>query len=114
MAIGSTIACWMQFLTKFGQPMQEVVRLILASAGRITRAFLYQQPWISAIWPASTQTIAIASLLLRQHQQLLNTQQKDLVGRIFKNGKNLLLINDILDFSKIESGCTELEIEEFD
>jgi len=37
------------------------------------------------------------------------------VGRIFQNGKNLLLlINDILDFSKIESGCTELEIEEFD
>ncbi|MGB7711863.1 MAG: ATP-binding protein [Microcoleus sp.] len=59
--------------------------------------------------------IGFSELLLRQHQQLLTTQQKDLVGRIFQNGKNLLLlINDILDFSKIESGCTELEIEEFD
>jgi signal transduction histidine kinase len=37
-----------------------------------------------------------------------------MVGRIFQKGKNLLLINDILDLSKIESGCTELEIEEFD
>lgn len=59
--------------------------------------------------------IGFSQLLLRQHQQLLTAQQKDMVGRIFNNGKNLLLlINDILDFSKIESGCTELEIEEFD
>jgi PAS domain S-box-containing protein len=59
--------------------------------------------------------IGFSQLLLRQHQQLLTTQQKDMVGRIFNNGKNLLLlINDILDFSKIENGCTKLEIEEFD
>jgi PAS domain S-box-containing protein len=59
--------------------------------------------------------IGFSELLLRQHQQLLTTQQKDLVGRIFQNGKNLLLlINDILDLSKFESGCTELKIEEFD
>lgn len=59
--------------------------------------------------------IGFSQLLLRQHQQLLTAQQKDMVGRIFNNGKNLLLlINDILDFSKIESGCTKLEIEEFD
>jgi PAS domain S-box-containing protein len=59
--------------------------------------------------------IGFSQLLLRQHQHLLTAQQKDMVSRIFNNGKNLLLlINDILDFSKIESGCTELEIEEFD
>lgn len=59
--------------------------------------------------------IGFSQLLLRQHQQLLSAQQKDMVARIFNNGKNLLLlINDILDFSKIESGCTELDIEEFD
>lgn len=59
--------------------------------------------------------IGFSQLLLRQHQQLLTAQQKEMVGRIFNNGKNLLLlINDILDFSKIESGCTKLEIEEFD
>ena len=59
--------------------------------------------------------IGFSQLLLRQHQHLLTAQQKDMVARIFNNGKNLLLlINDILDFSKIESGCTELEIEEFD
>jgi PAS domain S-box-containing protein len=59
--------------------------------------------------------IGFSQLLLRQHQNLLTAQQKDMVARIFNNGKNLLLlINDILDFSKIESGCTKLEIEEFD
>lgn len=59
--------------------------------------------------------IGFSQLLLRQHQQLLTDRQQDMVGRIFNNGKNLLLLlNDILDLSKIESGCTELEIEEFD
>ena len=59
--------------------------------------------------------IGFSQLLLRQHKQLLSTQQTDMVGRILNNGKNLLvLIDDILDLSKIESGRTELEIAEFD
>lgn len=59
--------------------------------------------------------IGFSQLLLRQEKQMLTAQQKDFVGRIFKNGKNLLvLINDILDISKIEAYPTELEIAEFD
>ena len=59
--------------------------------------------------------IGFSQLLLRQEKQMLTAQQKDFVGRIFKNGKNLLvLINDILDISKIETYSTELEIAEFD
>jgi len=59
--------------------------------------------------------IGFSQLLLRQHKQLLSAQQKEMVGRILRNGKNLLvLINDILDLSKIESGHLKLQIEEFD
>lgn len=58
--------------------------------------------------------IGFSQLLLRQEKQLLTAQQKDFVGRIFKNGKSLLvLINDILDSSQIETGRPELEITEF-
>jgi PAS domain S-box-containing protein len=59
--------------------------------------------------------IGFSQLLLRQQKQLLTSQQKDMVTRIFNNGKNLLvLINDLLDLAKIETGRTQLEIEEFD
>jgi two-component system sensor histidine kinase BarA len=59
--------------------------------------------------------IGFSQLLLRQHKQLLTGQQTEMVGRILRNGKNLLvLIKDILDISKIENGRTELETEEFD
>jgi PAS domain S-box-containing protein len=59
--------------------------------------------------------IGFSQLLLRQQKQLLTSQQKDMVARIFNNGKNLLvLINDILDLAKIETGNTQLEIEKFD
>lgn len=59
--------------------------------------------------------IGFSQLLLRQDKQLLTPQQRDFVGRIFNNGKNLLvLINDILDISKMESCGAKLEIAEFD
>jgi signal transduction histidine kinase len=59
--------------------------------------------------------IGFSQLLLRQEKQLLTAQQKDFVGRIFKNGKSLLvLINDILDISQIETYQPELAIAEFD
>ncbi|MBW3587532.1 MAG: PAS domain-containing sensor histidine kinase [Cyanobacteria bacterium 0813] len=59
--------------------------------------------------------IGFSQLLLRQHKQLLTSQQTEMVGRILRNGKNLLvLIKDILDLSKIENDRTELETEEFD
>lgn len=59
--------------------------------------------------------IGFSQLLLRQRQYPLTIPQRDMVQRIFNNGKNLLmLIDDIRDLSKIERGKTELEIEEFD
>ncbi|XZO03627.1 MAG: ATP-binding protein [Microcoleus sp.] len=59
--------------------------------------------------------IGFSQLLLRHDKQLLTPQQRDFVGRIFNNGKNLLvLINDILDISKMETCGTKLEIAEFD
>ncbi|WP_377477032.1 MAG: ATP-binding protein [Microcoleus anatoxicus] len=59
--------------------------------------------------------IGFSQLLLRQDKQLLTPQQRDFVGRIFNNGKNLLvLINDILDISKMETCGAKLEIAEFD
>ncbi|MBW4490895.1 MAG: PAS domain S-box protein [Trichocoleus desertorum ATA4-8-CV12] len=57
--------------------------------------------------------IGFSQLLLRQPQSSLNPQQRDMVGRVLNNGKNLLaLINDILDLSKIEVGRLELKPEE--
>jgi two-component system, NarL family, sensor histidine kinase BarA len=57
--------------------------------------------------------IGFSQLLLRQQNDQLSLQQRDMIERIFNNGKNLLtLINDILDLSKIEVGRLELKLEE--
>lgn len=57
--------------------------------------------------------IGFSQLLLRQQNEQLSLPQRDMVERIFNNGKNLLtLINDILDLSKIEVGRLELKLEE--
>lgn len=57
--------------------------------------------------------IGFSQLLLRQQNDQLSLPQRDMVERIFNNGKNLLtLINDILDLSKIEVGRLELKLEE--
>ena len=59
--------------------------------------------------------IGFSELLLRQRQNPMAPPQVDMIQRILKNGKNLLmLINDILDLSKIEAGRTALEVEEVD
>lgn len=53
--------------------------------------------------------IGFSQLLQRQQ---ISEAQRDMVGRILNNGKNLLaLINDILDLSKIEAGRLDLKLE---
>ncbi|HEY9782425.1 MAG TPA: ATP-binding protein, partial [Leptolyngbyaceae cyanobacterium] len=58
--------------------------------------------------------IGFSQLLLRPSQQSFSQQQKNMVERIFNNGKHLLtLIDEILDFAKIEVGCLQLHLQEF-
>jgi signal transduction histidine kinase/DNA-binding response OmpR family regulator len=55
--------------------------------------------------------IGFSQLLQRQP---ITDSQRDMVGRILNNGKNLLaLINDILDLSKIEAGRLDLKLDKF-
>lgn len=57
--------------------------------------------------------IGFSQLLLRQSQDALVKSQKNMVERIFNNGKHLLtLIDDILDFSKLDAGHLQLRLEE--
>jgi signal transduction histidine kinase len=59
--------------------------------------------------------IGFSQMLLRPNKGTLTTQQRDMVERILKNGKNLLtLLTDILDFSKVEAGRLDLKPEPFD
>jgi two-component system sensor histidine kinase BarA len=58
--------------------------------------------------------IGFSQVLLRQRSGSLVPHQKEMIGRIFNNGKSLLkLINDILDLSKMEAGRLELQCKEF-
>jgi signal transduction histidine kinase len=58
--------------------------------------------------------IGFSQLLLRRGKVALSPQQRDMVERIFHNGKHLLeLLNEILDFSKIEAGRLDLKPECF-
>lgn len=59
--------------------------------------------------------IGFAQLLLRPKTGELSHPQKDMVERILKNSKNLLmLLNEILDFSKLEAGGLDIKPEIFD
>jgi signal transduction histidine kinase len=59
--------------------------------------------------------IGFSQILLRPKFGQLTHQQKDMIERIFNNGKHLLmLLNEVLDFSKLEAGRLELKAEIFD
>ncbi|MBD2771930.1 ATP-binding protein [Iningainema tapete] len=59
--------------------------------------------------------IGFSQLLLRLKCGELSRQQIDMLERILKNGKNLLiLINEILDFSRLEAGKLDIKPEIFD
>jgi hypothetical protein len=59
--------------------------------------------------------IGFSQILLRPKFGNLTNQQMDMVERILKNGKKLLvLLNEILDFSHLEAGKLELKPEIFD
>jgi signal transduction histidine kinase len=56
--------------------------------------------------------IGFSQMLLRTYSNDFTDKQKDMLQRIFNNGKNLLtLLNEILDFSKLESGNLDLKPE---
>jgi signal transduction histidine kinase len=59
--------------------------------------------------------IGFSQILLRPKFGQLTNQQLDMVEKILKNGKNLLIkINELLDFSQLESGKLELKPEILD
>jgi signal transduction histidine kinase len=59
--------------------------------------------------------IGFSQLLLRPSKGDLTSQQRNMVEKIFNNGKHLLeLLNDVLDLSKIEAGRMQLKPEWFD
>ncbi len=59
--------------------------------------------------------LGFSSVLLRHFQEKLDSQQANMIERIFENGRQLLsLIEDVLDFSKLRSNKLELHLETFD
>lgn len=59
--------------------------------------------------------LGFSSVLLRHFQQRFESQQFNMIERIFENGRHLLsLIEDVLDFSKLRSNQLELRLETFD
>lgn len=59
--------------------------------------------------------IGFSQLLLRANKSDLTSQQKDMIERIFHNGRHLLaLLNEILDFSKVEAGRLSLHPQPMD
>lgn len=59
--------------------------------------------------------IGFSQLLLRPGQENLTHYQRNMLEKIFSNGKHLLeLLNDVLDLSKLEAGRMEMKPDCFD
>lgn len=99
--------------TKQLQETNDELKIALEEAGKAERAkseFLANMS--HEIRTPMNSVIGFSEILFDED---LTDTQREYVGLIYQNGKNLLLIiNDILDLSKIEAGKLEVEIMESD
>lgn len=91
----------------------ELQNLKLVEASRIKSQFLATMS--HELRTPMNAIIGFSQLLLRLKCGELSRQQIDMLERILKNGKNLLmLVNEILDFSRLEAGKLDIKPEIFD